>query len=121
MCLFDFDVIESISQEDMESQKIETVLLDGSGFQSGKSRIHDYGITDPIVPKYAKMLKAEYGIGGRSSIGSDVHNEMHDGGGIKFKWRNDGEWVETEVTWIKAAHVISKLIKEGRYKRDKSF
>lgn len=117
MSLFDFDVIETIgTQEDRESQNIETTLLDGSGFQNGKTRIRDYGLTNPTISDFAKMIKAEYGIGGRSSIGPDIHNEMHDGGGIEFRWLNDGEWIETEVTWTKAAQVISQLIKDGRYK-----
>ncbi|MNR93671.1 hypothetical protein D3C72_247290 [compost metagenome] len=117
LCLFDFDDSgNEPPNHKSESEIIESLLLHGSGFVNGKQRIYNFGLTKPSISAFAKMLKSEYGIGGRSAIGAYIRWVWFESSGIRFKWRSgEDEWTDAEITWNKAADVISRLIKQGKY------
>ena len=115
MSLFELD---EGTKKDTEVEKIRYVLMSGSGYQNGKQRIYDFGITNPSVSDFSKMLKNEYGIGGSSMWEHGITFKTYDNKGIKLSCENDaGDRSETLVPWTKAAQMILEMIQEGRYLR----
>jgi hypothetical protein len=113
MCIFELLIP---LPEETEDTKIEIVLQVGSGVQDGKKRIYESWSMNPDINHFSKMLKMEYGTGGRSHICDGIYHELHDNNGIYFKWKNSsGEEIETNIGWNKAASVISDLINRGVY------
>ncbi|HPD00785.1 MAG TPA: DUF3846 domain-containing protein, partial [Acetivibrio sp.] len=99
-----------------EEQLIEIVLLEGSVMQDGKKRIYDFAMTNPTGSAFSAFLKAEYGVGGHSVNKQGIGFENHNSTGIEFDWADEnGEKHKTNITWLRAAIVIRKLIDEGRY------
>lgn len=97
----------------------EKTLLQGSGFENGKTRILEFVRKNPTIQELADFLKDEYGTGGRGGPSrgpNSVHQEMHDPKGIRF-WGtdNEGNEVKGELTWKNAAELIIKLIDEQKY------
>jgi N12 class adenine-specific DNA methylase/GNAT superfamily N-acetyltransferase len=100
-----------------EDELIEFIIgQQGTGFAGGKQRVYDFAQTDPTGSAFASFLKKEYGIGGGTVSQHGIHFVNYDSKGISFDWTDDnGEKQETSVTWIRAAIVVHRLIKEGRY------
>lgn len=104
------------TEEITEQDAIDTVLLRGSGFESGKQRIIDYYFANPSNKDHADLLKKEYGIGGGTVIFSESQTgfQNHDAKGIEiFPHGFDGERIK--LTWSKAAKRIGELIDNERY------
>src|SRR5690625_814485 len=65
----------------------ETFIKDlkrGSGFSGGKKRIYDLFNQNLSKTETIKLLKEEYGIGGRSTIAIGGYRQRHDSKGIKI-------------------------------------
>jgi N12 class adenine-specific DNA methylase len=105
-----------VTPKSLEEQLIEIVLLEGSVMQDGKKRIYDFAKTNPTGSAFSAFLKAEYGVGGHSVNKQGIGFENHNSTGIEFDWADEnGEKHKTNITWLRAAIVIRKLIDEGRY------
>lgn len=110
MTLFD------MKSNSREEELIEQVLLLGSGVQNGINRIYEFAMTDPTGSAFSSFLKDEYGTGGCSVNKSGIGFENHDSKGIEFEWTDEnGEKQKTQITWLKVAIGIRRLIDEGRY------
>ena len=99
-----------------EEQLIEFVLIKGSLVQDGKKRICEFAMTNPTGSAFAAFLKNEYGVGGYTVKKQGIGFVNHNGRGIEFDWTDEnGEKHKTNITWMRAAISIRKLIEEGRY------
>lgn len=103
-------------ERSLEEQLVEYVLSEGSGMQGGKRRIYEFALTKPTGSAFAAFLKNEYGIGGHTISKNGIGFENHNSSGLEFDWSDEnGERHKTNITWIRAAIVIHKLIDEGRF------
>ena len=93
---------------------IDNVLTKGSGFVDGKYRIYFQFANNHSANKNVDFLKKEYGIGGSSSVVSEI-SEMHDSKGITLE-RGKGENKKSLLlTWKQVEKRIRELVSLGRY------
>ena len=97
---------------------IKTVLLRGSGFVNGRTRICKIFETEIDAGTRAGLIKKEYGIGGAGwpLEGLGLHGyDTFKGRGIRFQWRDEDGEVEGYVSWKDIEKEISVLIMTGEY------
>ena len=107
-------------ETDADKQIHDTFIKDlkrGSGFENGKKRIYEFFNQNLSKAETIKLLKDEYGIGGRSVTG---YSQRHDSKGIEIKLDKvvDGKLEvlgEKLYTWSQVYDAISKLINSGEY------
>ena len=94
--------------------EIAASLANGSGFEGGKTRIHEFFQTPHTTKESADFLKKEYGIGGRTHAVSRESGSYEDHGskGIVLK-KND--CADIQMNWNKVASRISELVRLNRY------
>jgi|LSQX01.3.fsa_nt_gb N12 class adenine-specific DNA methylase len=106
------------SDAEMEHERIRYVLLLGSAFVNGKTRIYEYATSNRNNKKdFINFLKNEYGIGGRTLLNKHgLKREEHNGSGIKITWETeDGNEKNIKLSWTSVANEILKLIDSGEY------
>lgn len=112
----DNDTSEDIQNEAVENnftafsitqKEIDSVLVKGSGFENGKSRIVNFFMTSPTINNAVDFLKNEYGIGGWGGY----LNVMYDSKGIKISKPN----AEMTIKWPQVAKRIKELIENNQY------
>ena len=106
-----------VYESDVEEKAIYAALMRGSGFQDGKFRIEEFCKENHSINEFAKMLKDEYGTGGRS--GNEFYAfENYDSKGIEIilnrKYDNE-EGKKIHLKWKKVAERISELVSKGEY------
>lgn len=105
----------TLFETDSEEKIHETFIKDlkrGSGFVDGKKRIAEFFGRNLSKSETIKLLKDEYGFGGRSSIASGGYRQRHDSRGIKIMLAT---WEKKQYTWSQVYDAISKLINSGDY------
>lgn len=105
----------SLFETDVDEKIHDTFIKDlkrGSGFENGKKRIYNFFNQNLSKVETIKLLKDEYGFGGRSSIASGGYSQRHDTRGIKIEIAT-GE--KRQYTWNQVYDAISNLIKRGEY------
>lgn len=106
-----------VYESDAEEKAIYAALMRGSGFQDGKFRIEEFCKENHSINEFAKMLKDEYGTGGRS--GNEFYAfENYDSKGIEIilnrKYDNE-KGKKIHLKWKKVAERISELVSKGEY------
>ena len=106
-----------VYESDAEEKAIYAALMRGSGFQDGKFRIEKFCKENHSINEFAKMLKDEYGTGGRS--GNEFYAfENYDSKGIEIilnrKYDNE-EGKKIHLKWKEVAERISELVSKGEY------
>ena len=106
-----------VYESDVEEKAIYAALMRGSGFQDGKFRIEEFCKENHSINEFAKMLKDEYGTGGRS--GNEFYAfENYDSKGIEIilnrKYDNE-EGKKIHLKWKEVAERISELVSKGEY------
>lgn len=106
-----------VYESDVEEKAIYAALMRGSGFRDGKFRIEEFCKENHSINELAKMLKDEYGTGGRS--GNEFYAfENYDSKGIEIilnrKYDNE-EGKKIHLKWKKVAERISELVSKGEY------
>ena len=105
--------VRFVSQAD-----IDEVLIFGSGFEGGKSRINKYFEGSFSYDGAAKFLKDEYGTGGMTlNLSNHIRARTnHDSKGLVITvGDNERDTDMVRLTWTDVARRISRLIDEGRY------
>ena len=102
----------SVSQEDIDS-----VLVNGSGFQDGKYRIYRQFWKNEDSKKNIEFLRNEYGTGGGTHIYPDGTrgHEWHDGKGIVIEKYGSYTKPDLLLSWSKVGKRLRELIKNDRY------
>ena len=93
---------------------IDNVLMKGSGFVEGKYRIYFQFANNHSTNDNIAFLKNEYGIGGSSSVISEI-SEMHDSKGILLERGKDANKKSILLTWKQVEKRLKELIYQGRY------
>ena len=106
-----------VYESDVEEKAIYAALMRGSGFQDGKFRIEEFCKENHSINEFAKMLKDEYGTGGRS--GNEFYDfENHNSKGIEIilnrKYDNE-EGRKIYLSWKEVAERILELVSKGEY------
>lgn len=107
----DYDTIQKI---------ITRVLMRGSGFEDGKTRIYKHCINTTTNKAFAELIKDEYGTGGASGFCVDHLKCIYygyDSNGIKITTNSKYYPVKT-ISWLEAAERIRLLITKGGYIND---
>lgn len=106
MTLFETDAEEKLRQVFIEDLKM------GSSFEGGKKRIMN--MFQRKIPKNEtiKLLKDEYGVGGKSTFASGGYRQDHDSNGIKITLDT---WEEQQYTWSQVYDALFVLIESGEY------
>lgn len=105
--LFATDIDEKIHEIFIED------LKRGSGFVDGKIRIYDFFDQKLTKSETIKLLKNEYGVGGRSSLASsDGYSQWHDANGIKITIATRES---KQYTWSQVYDATFMLIETGQY------
>ena len=94
--------------------EIAASLANGSGFESGKSRIYEFFQTPHTPKESADFLKKEYGIGGRTHAVSRESGSYEDHGSKGIVLKKNG-CADIQMNWNKVASRISELIRLNRY------
>jgi len=92
---------------------IDQNLTYGSGFGGGKIRIYAAALSMSMT-NFAKFLKDEYGVGGRS-----IKDGFMDYGPKGIELRKWHEEYNEKYSWAEIANKIKKLISTDRYLTDK--
>ena len=102
--------IEQFVTED----EINHVLMRGSNFEDGKSRIYIYFTSDHTNLEKAEFLKAEYSSGSHSHAlpGSSRSYVDYSANGLALRKEN---YPIIEISWSRVAARIDTLIQKGRY------
>lgn len=93
----------------------ETFIRDlkfGSSFSGGKGRIRDFFKQDLTKLETIKLLKDEYGTGGKSTIAIGGYRQEHNVNGIKITLLTKEE---KQYTWSDVYDALSTLIQAGEY------
>ena len=100
----------SVSQEDIDS-----VLVNGSGFQDSKYRIYRQFWKHEDSKKNIEFLRNEYGTGGGTHFYPDGIRgyQWHDGKGIAIE--KQGSDTKPLLSWSKVEKRLRELIKNDRY------
>src|SRR5690625_585692 len=97
----------------------ETFIKDlkrGSGFENGKKRIIGFFEQNLSKAETIKLLKDEYGVGGRSTLASpDGYAQSHDSKGIKIYLDRFDEDQQKTYTWSEVYDALFNLIETGEY------
>ena len=97
---------------------IKQVVLRGTGFVGGRSRVCEIFHTEVDAGTRAKRIKQEYGQGGASwpldGYGLHGYDTFH-GQGIRFQWRDEEGEKEGYVSWKNIEKEIGVLIMTGEY------
>ena|SRR5690625_3454188 len=105
----------SLFETDAEEKIHETFIKDlkrGSGFVDGKKRIAEFFHRNLSKSETIKLLKDEYGFGGRSSIASGGYRQRHDSKGIRIMLATREK---KQYTWSQVYDALLSLIKNGEY------
>ena len=102
--------IEQFVTED----EINHVLMRGSNFEDGKSRIYIYFTSDHTNLERAEFLKAEYGSGSHSHALPGSSRSYVDYGAKGLALRKENYPI-IEISWSRVAARIDALIQKGRY------
>ena len=97
---------------------IKQVVLRGTGFDGGRSRVCEIFHTEVDAGTRAKRIKQEYGQGGAgwSLEGYGLHGyDTFHGQGIRFQWRDEEGEKEGYVSWKNIEKEIGVLIMTGEY------
>ena len=97
---------------------VKQVLLRGSGFVNGRTRICKIFETEIDAGTRAKLIKDEYGLGGAGwpIEGLGLHGyDTFKSQGIRFQWRDEDGEVEGYVSWRDIEKEIGLLIMSGEY------
>src|SRR5690625_2843792 len=106
------DLFATETEEKIHETFIKDLKL-GSGFSGGKKRIYDLFNQNLSKTETIKLLKDEYGVGGRSSLASpDGYRQRHDSNGIKLTIATRES---KQYTCSQDYDAISKLINNGEY------
>ena len=101
---------------------VKQVLLKGTGFVGGRGRICKIFKTEIDAGTRAKLIKAEYGIGGSGwpvdGLGLHGYDTMKNQG-MRFQWRDEEGEVEGYVSWRDIEKEIATLILTGEYQPEK--
>ena len=101
---------------------VKQVLLKGTGFVGGRGRICKIFKNEIDAGTRAKLIKAEYGIGGSGwpvdGLGLHGYDTMKNQG-IRFQWRDEEGEVEGYVSWRDIEKEIATLILTGEYQPEK--
>lgn len=108
----------SLFETDADKKIHDTLIYDlklGSSFADGKTRIIEIFNRNLSKTETIKLLKDEYGIGGKSTIASGGYRQRHDSKGIKIMLATKEE---KQYNWSQVYDAISNLIKTGEYLGD---
>jgi len=95
---------------------IDIAILGGSNFEHGKFRIYDFFLQSLSTEDNINFLKAEYGIGGCSSIQAGLGiGENHSAKGIELYRGYKENAPKKLLTWNYISNRINELIKLDRY------
>lgn len=94
--------------------EIAASLANGSGFEGGKARIHEFFQTPHTTKESADFLKKEYGIGGRTHAVSRESGSYEDHGSKGIVLKKNG-CADIQMNWNKVASRISELVLLNRY------
>lgn len=106
-------------EAEVPHEYIRKVVLRGTGFQNGKTRVckiyEDYSEPSERI----KLLKKEYGLGGAGwpLEGYGLHGyDTFKSQGIRFRWRDEEGEKEGYASWKTIESEIAVLILTGEYK-----
>lgn len=105
--------VENTPAFNFSQEKIDEVLVSGSGFEDGKFRIYRQFKESLSSKDNSLFLKNEYGIGGRSWENGGWIN--YDSKGISLETDDD----KLLLSWNKVEKRISELVKVDRYLNSK--
>ena len=101
---------------------IKQVVLRGSGFVNGRTRICKIFQTEIDAGTRAKLIKKEYGLGGAGwpleGYGLHGYDSFHTQG-LRFQWRDEEGEKEGYVSWKNIESEISILIMTGEYQPER--
>jgi N12 class adenine-specific DNA methylase len=105
-------------EPDVPHEYIKHVVLRGTGFAGGRSRVCEIFHTEVDAGTRAKRIKQEYGQGGAGwpleGYGIHGYDTFH-GQGIRFQWRDEEGEKEGYVSWKNIEKEIGVLIMTGEY------
>lgn len=105
-------------EPDVPHEFIKQVVLRGTGFAGGRSRVCEIFHTEVDAGTRAKRIKQEYGQGGAGwpleGYGLHGYDTFH-GQGIRFQWRDEDGEKEGDVSWKNIEKEIGVLIMTGEY------
>ena len=105
-------------EPDVPHEFIKQVVLRGTGFAGGRSRVCEISHTEVDAGTRAKRIKQEYGQGGAGwpleGYGLHGYDTFH-GQGIRFQWRDEEGEKEGYVSWKNIEKEIGVLIMTGEY------
>ena len=105
-------------EPDVPHEYIKQVVLRGTGFAGGRSRVCEIFHTEVDAGTRAKRIKQEYGQGGAGwpleDYGLHGYDTFH-GQGIRFQWRDEEGEKEGYVSWKNIEKEIGVLIMTGEY------
>ena len=105
-------------ETDVPHEFIKQVVLRGTGFAGGRSRVCEIFHTEVDAGTRAKRIKQEYGQGGAGwpleGYGLHGYDTFH-GQGIRFQWRDEEGEKEGYVSWKNIEKEIGVLIMTGEY------
>ena len=101
---------------------VKQVLLRGSGFENGRTRICEIFHTEIDAGTRAQRIKKEYGLGGAGwpidGYGLHGYDSFHSQG-LRFQWRDEEGEHEGYVSWKNIEKEIGVLIMTGEYQPEK--
>ena len=101
-------------QHFITEDEIDAAMTGGSSFAGGKGRIYAFFMANHTDKEKVRVLKDEYGIGGRSHAlsGATHSGEDHDGKGLHYKKQ---DCPDVHLNWEKVAKRITSLVQKDRY------
>lgn len=105
---------ENASVFSFTQEMIDSVLQEGSHFESGKFRIYEQFNKSLSSQENADFLKNEYGTGGRSADHNGVMLD-YNSKGIVLSFANNEDTPKLRLTWIQVEKRIRELISADRY------
>lgn len=100
---------------------IVDVLLRGTGFVNGKTRVYKLYEENISESERAKLIKKEYGLGGAGwpIEGYGLHGyDSFNSQGLKIQWRDEEGEKEGYLSWKSVESEIAVLIMTGEYQPD---
>ena len=91
---------------------LQAVLREGTGFENGRLRVAHFFATEEDLKQQARFLKAEYGIGGRSSPSKPI-SFSYDAKGLHL--RRSSNNLEKTFSWLAVAKEIDYLLESDQY------